>query len=229
MALPVLISCVAASGCADGPVPEMRYLNPWIREQWAEDEKHGPTFHTRVARLKDLRAQGPRLSPEERDRIASELAAILREERSNTMRMEIIRTLSAYPSPSSFAVVEAALADADPKVRVIACNTMGAWQTPEALAALSNVVGSDSDLDVRIAATRSLQNFNDPAATKALSIALDDNDPALQRVAMQSLRTTTGRDYGNSVPAWREYLAGGDPAPPPPVSIATRVQEWLIW
>ena len=228
-ALPALVACIALLGCADGPVPEMRRLNPWVREQWEEDEKHGPTFYSRLDRLHELRSQAGSLSEPDRQRIAIELATILRDERSAPMRVEILRALSAYPSPEALPIVQAALADADPQVRMAACSTFGAWKSPEALQALGTAVGGDSDLDVRIAAARALENFNDPAATQALSVALDDNDPALQKVAMRSLRQTTGKDYGNSVPAWREYLAGGNPPQPPPPSIARQLQDWLWW
>jgi hypothetical protein len=97
------------------------------------------------------------------------------------------------------------------------------------LQALGNAVGGDSNLDVRIAATRALQNFKEPAAIHALSIALDDRDPALQKVAMESLHESTGKDYGMSVVAWREYVKGGNPAPPPGPSIASRLQELWWW
>jgi hypothetical protein len=229
LVLPALLACVATLGCADGPIPEMRSLNPWVREQWAEDEKHGPTFYSRIERLNELRLQASSTSPSDRERISSELAAILKDEPSPTMRAEILRAMAAYPSAATLPAVEAAMADADAQVRVTACNALGKWKMPEAMQALGNAVGSDSDLDVRIAAARGLENFNDPAAIKALSVALDDNDPALQKVAMSSLKQSTGKDYGNSVPAWREYLAGGNPKPPPPVSIATQLQDWLWW
>jgi len=34
-------------GCADGPIPETKILNPWVRKQWAEDEQ-------RVTHILDL-------------------------------------------------------------------------------------------------------------------------------------------------------------------------------
>jgi hypothetical protein len=229
LALPALALSIATVGCADGPVPELRSLNPWVREQWEEDEKYGPTFYSRLERLGELRSKARYFSEAERQRISGELADILRDERSAPMRIEILRALSAYPSEQAMAAVEFCLTDTDPQVRIAACKTFGDWKTPEALQALGNTVGSDSDLDVRIAAARALENFNDPAAVRALSIALDDNDPALQKVAMRSLQQTTGKNYGYSVAAWREYLAGGNPAPPPPPSIASQLQEWLWW
>ena len=229
MLLPAAIACLAAVGCADGPVPEMRSLNPWVREQWADDEKHGPTFYSRLERLEELRAKGPSMTESDRARIGAELAAIYRDERSSPMRIEIVRALASFPTPETMTILQSAMTDADPNVRMVACRTLGVWKTPEAMEALAGAIGTDSDLDVRIAAARALENFKDPAAVQALAIALDDNDPAMQKVAMNSLKHTTGKDYGYSLPTWREYLAGGNPAPPPAPSIASQLQEWLWW
>ena len=58
----------------------------------------------------------------------------------------------------------------------------------------------------------------------ALKIALEDGDPALQRRAIASLRSVTGRDYGENVNLWREYLNGGDPQVETP-SLVERFQR----
>jgi hypothetical protein len=83
---------------------------------------------------------------------------------------------------------------------------------------------------VRIAIATQLGKFrNSPEATRALSLALEDNDAALQHQAINSLTQVTGRSYGMSVPAWREYLAGGNPPTPPAPSVAEKVKEWVWW
>jgi hypothetical protein len=47
---------------------------------------------------------------------------------------------------------------------------------------------------------------------------------------MQSLRDITGRsEYANSVATWRQYLDGGNPAPPPAPTIAHTLQQYLYW
>jgi HEAT repeat protein len=98
------------------------------------------------------------------------------------------------------------------------------------LKALSQAVAGDGDLDVRIAAARELGSFPHDDTPQALRPALDDNDPALQLAATTSLQTVTGRtEYGHSVPTWREYLDGNDPAPPPAPSIAERVGQFWNW
>lgn len=218
------------SGCADGIVPEMRSLNPWVRKQWAEDEKFGPTFHRKVADLAALRSSARSLSPEDRERIAQELAGRLKDEQSSAMRIELVRALGDLPAPSAQAALAAALTDENAQVRMVACTSLGEHQTGDAMQALGNAVAHDADLDVRIAAARELGRFRDPAAAQALRVALDENDAALQGVAMQSLSGITGRrEYAGSASAWREYLDGGNPAPPPRPSLAETIQKYWYW
>jgi hypothetical protein len=224
-----LVSALAA-GCQDGPVPEMRYLNPWIRQQWAQDEQFGPTYHRKVADLGTLRSTAKSLSPEERERVAQLVAGRFQDEQSPVMRVELLKTLGELPSPTAQATVQTSLADESPQVRIAACRALGRQGTSEGIAELGKVITADADLDVRIAAARELGQFKDPAAAQALRPALDDNDAAFQSVAMQSLRDITGKaQYANSVPAWREYLDGGNPTPPPPPTIAETLQKYWYW
>ena len=88
----VAIGCLTLgqAGCADGVVPELRSLNPWVRKQWQEDEAFGPTFHKKVADLASLRSSASSLSPADREQIAQQLAARLKDETSPPMRMVYI-------------------------------------------------------------------------------------------------------------------------------------------
>jgi HEAT repeat protein len=218
------------AGCADGPVPELRTLNPWVRKQWAEDELYGPTYHRKVADLAALRSSAARLAPQEQEQIAAELAGRLKDEPSPAMRIELARALGELPTASAQAALAASLADENAQVRVVACKSLGRRPTAESLQALGMAVAGDSDLDVRIAAARQLGQFRDPAAAQALRPALDENDAALQGIAMQSLRRLTGQhQYANSVPAWREYLDGGNPTPPPPPTLAETLSKLRYW
>jgi HEAT repeat protein len=146
------------------------------------------------------------------------------------MRIELARALGELPTASAQAALAASLADENAQVRVVACKSLGRRPTAESLQALGMAVAGDSDLDVRIAAARQLGQFRDPAAAQALRPALDENDAALQGIAMQSLRRLTGQhQYANSVPAWREYLDGGNPTPPPPPTLAETLSKLRYW
>ena len=223
--------CLAASlvGCADGPIPEMGIMNPWVRKQWDADEAYGPTYHRRVTVLSRWRSQARTLPKPEQEKTSQELAQQFRDERSTAVRAEVLRTLSEFPTYEAQTTLLAAVNDADPKLRAIACGGLGRRQCPESLEALSTALGADTDLDVRLAAARALASFRGPAAAKALAVGLEDNDPALQAVAMESLQSVTGKDYGTSVATWREYLRGGDPPRPPGPSIAQRLYEYRFW
>jgi HEAT repeat protein len=92
---------------------------------------------------------------------------------------------------------------------------------------LAEVLRRDPDIDVRLAAARSLGEIGDPAAVTALGAALDDTDPAMQVRAVASLREVTGKDFGADVNRWRQYVQGESPSPPEPVSFAERVRRLL--
>jgi HEAT repeat protein len=221
---------IMTAGCAEGMVPELRSLNPWIRRQWQEDETFGPTFHKKIADLAALRSSASSLAPAEREQIAQQLAGRLKDEPSAAMRMELARTLGELPAEASHAALAATLTDENPQVRVVVCKALGRQQSAESLESLGKAVAEDTDLDVRIAAARELGHFQDPAAAQALRPALDDRDAALQGMAMQSLRSVTGkREFANSVPTWRQYLDGGNPAPPPGPSLAESLQKYWYW
>src|SRR5688572_19034463 len=168
------------AGCADGIVPEMRYLNPWVREQWAADEKYAATYHRKVADLAKLRSQAGNLPPGEREQVAANLAARLKDETSPSLRAELIRTLGELPTPAARQAILAGMADEAAYVRVVACKALGRHPNSDGFQSLSQAVASDADLDVRVAAARELGNFREFEAPQALRPALDDRDPALQ-------------------------------------------------
>jgi HEAT repeat protein len=146
------------------------------------------------------------------------------------MRAELVRTLGEFDDPGAQSAVVAAMSDESGHVRLAASKAVSRRPTAEGFQALSHAVAEDSDLDVRISAARELRRFKDFQTPLALRPALDDNDPALQVAAMQSLQSLTGHtEYGNSVATWREFLDGNDPAPPPGPTLAERWQQLFIW
>jgi HEAT repeat protein len=233
-----LAAAIALTGCADGPVPEARYLNPWLRQQWNQDEQAITTYHKKVADLAALRSQAGRLPAEQQEPLTAQLVARLQEERAPALRAELVRTLGEMRSGSARAAIHAALADEVAGVRVAACKALGRHPAAESVEPLAQVIGGDGDLDVRLAAATALGKFPDaqlpPEERKRLAQslrpALDDRDPALQLAAMQSLEAITGRtSYQNNVATWREFLDGANPAPPPPPTLAEMVERSIRW
>ena len=62
---------------------------------------------------------------------------------------------------------------------------------------------------------------------KALAVALEDQDPALQRRAVLSLEKVTGRDLGPDVNAWRQLVREGNVAPAKTTSLANQLRKFL--
>jgi HEAT repeat protein len=218
---------LALCGCGETPFAQYGLVDPWSRRSWREDERYGPTYHTKREALRKQRSQVRSLPPEEQERKAVELAERLRDEPHPVLRAELVRTLGEIRSDIAAEALRAATQDADADVRVVALETWGRRGGEEARQVLCEVLGSDTDLDVRIAATRELGRFrSDPQAMQAIKLALDENNPALQYRAVESLKNMTGKDYGADLVAWKEYVDGGHPPDPPRATIAERLRSW---
>jgi hypothetical protein len=225
-----VIGAALVSGCADGPIPETKFLNPWVRKQWEEDEQRITTYHRKVADLAEMRAKAAKMPPAEQETSAGHLAARLQEEKSAALRGEFVRTLGAFHCATAQQALVASMSDESSSVRVLACKALGVTPTADGFQALSNAVANDADLDVKIAAARELGKYKGFEASKALRPALDERDPALQIAAMQSLESIDGHsEYRRNVTVWREHLDGGNPTPPPAPSIAELTRQYWSW
>jgi HEAT repeat protein len=122
-----------------------------------------------------------------------------------------VRTLAAFPSDESRAIIAGALQDPDVDVRVTACQALGRLGGPESGRLLGLALAHDKSVDVRIAATKSLGEMGDPQAAPLLAVALEDPDPALQYSGIAAMRMATGVDLGNDVNRWRQYVQNSDP------------------
>jgi HEAT repeat protein len=89
---------------------------------------------------------------------------------------------------------------------------------------LAEALRNDVDGDVRLAAAGALGETKNPAAVAPLGEALADPDPAMQYRAVLSLKQTAGKDLGNSVERWQQYVKGELPAEPTP-SLADRFRR----
>ena len=207
-------------GCMGTPAYRM-----WYRSQWMEDEQTRPSLHARLEELEALRSRAGSMSEAEQAQIAANLSRSVADDPTPLYRAHAVRTLGELSTPAATEALRAALHDRDASVRIAACAAWGGRGTEDAIPVLAEVLSKDAELDVRIAAARALENYRTPDVVPALGIALDDSNPALQHRAVQSLEAVTGKDFGNSVPAWRQYVRNGavDPAEVP--SLAERLRE----
>ncbi|MGA2618486.1 MAG: HEAT repeat domain-containing protein [Thermoguttaceae bacterium] len=181
----------------------------------------------RIKSLEELAQKAPSLAPEEKERVAAELVEEIRKEEDPNVRSAIIRALLALGGPTADRVLRQALNDPDSGVRLAACSVWGKRGGREAVGLLAGVLSSDIDKDIRMAAARALGHSHDLAAVPALGTALDDPDPAMQYVAVNSLHELTGRDFGHDVVRWREYVKSGPAQPEQSPALGDRLWHGL--
>lgn len=179
----------------------------------------------RIAVLRKLRQKAAWAKPAEQQRISGELAAAFADEADPLIRAEIVRAAGGYRTATSASLLREAVSDSYSDVRVAACEAWGKQGGPEAAGILSGALSSDVDSDVRLAAARALGETGDPGAVAALGEVLEDRDPAMQYLAVKSLRNVTGKDFDGDVNRWRQYVRGETPGPKKPVSIAERFRR----
>jgi HEAT repeat protein len=217
---PLLIGCLLAvtvAGCAN---------RSWMPFHTEPDRLDGvPSPSERVAKLQKLAENAKTTEPAQKQKIAEELAQEIKKEDDALIRAEIVRTLATYPSPAADAILRAAVNDPDVDVRVMACGVWGKRGDAEAAKLLGGVLTSDIDREVRLAAARALGQTHDPAAIASLGTALEDSDPAMQYRAVISLRSVSGRDFGNDVNLWREYVKNGSVKPAESGTLAERLRH----
>jgi HEAT repeat protein len=141
--------------------------------------------------------------------------ASIKTEKDPLIRVEIIRALGRYPGPDADAVLKAALSDADTHVRVAGCEAWGKRGDSQAVKLLAEALRGDVDADVRLAAARALGETKNREAVASLGEALNDSDPAMQYRAVLSLRQVTGKNLGNDVNRWQQYVKGDLPESSP--------------
>lgn len=181
----------------------------------------------RMRAIRQLGQRAARQDPGEQNRVAGQLAEMYAQERDPLIRGQILHSAGYLAGPNTLALLRQGLQDPDADVRVMACQALGRVGGPEAAAALAEALGSDTDPDVRLAAVKALGETGDASAVRALGIALEERDPAMQYLAVASLRQIAPVDYGNDVPRWRSYVRGEPVPPEPPVSLVERIRQWL--
>jgi hypothetical protein len=183
-----------------------------------------PSPAERVAKLRKMGEKAAWAKPEEQERISRELAAAFQDEPDPIIRLEIVRAIGEYRTDAATSVLDTALKDSEPDVRMVACQAWGKHGGPRAAAKLSEVLRTDVDLDVRLTAARALGETGESGAVAALGESLEERDPAMQYQAVQSLRNVTGEDLSNDVNQWRRYVKGEPLGRSEPVSITERIR-----
>jgi HEAT repeat protein len=195
---------------------------------WPFPEHERTTYRTPSMRVDAVQQYGMRStgvdSPEQRE-LTDQLARQIQIEPDPIVRKAVIASISEFQTPMAQQVLEAGLADENKGVRVACCQALGRRGEAASVDKLASALRADKDMDVRLAAAEALGKIRSPEAIQALVPALDDRDPALQYVGVESMRAITGQDYGPDVQAWRQVATGANPPEPTAPSLAERLRK----
>jgi len=202
------------SGCAEGPLWRTGQYSPWVRNKWAEEEKIADTLFTRKRRMESVVAQATNSSIDVQEEAALALSDIIFRDKVLLMRLHAVKLLGRLNSPTSVETLAKASRDNDKEIRLAAITALKMVSPDAAVPQLQEIIGSDTDIDVRLAATEALGNFPGRSSVEALSLSLNDRDPALQVRAAESLQRVTGEPLGRNIVAWQEYVGSNVVATP---------------
>ena len=211
---------VQLSACAEGPLWRTGKYNPWVQNQWSEEEKIADTLFVRKRQLSEAVARVEGAPVEEQQKVAEMIAEVVHRDPVLLLRLHGVNLLAKLNCPSSIQTLVDASNDHNADIRTAAIKSWQSMPAERAIPQLQNIIGSDTNVDVRLAATRALGNFSGQQAVSAISLALDDPDPALQLRAAESLQKITGEQLGRDIGAWQQYVSKLAPARP-----ATNAQQ----
>jgi len=214
-------------GCSGDPLYPVHRLNPWVWEQWQADEQYAPTLHRQLDEVADVRDRAASMSGPQQVHWAGEFRYILEHHRQPLLREAVVDALAEFAVPQADEALKVANRDEDSVVRIAACAAWGMRPAADGVPQLTEMLGRDTDLDVRLAAAREIGRFRSPEAIHALGLALGEPnvDPALENRVIESLKKATGRDYGRDTHAWLAFVQGRDPGPEYTPSLAERMSR----
>jgi HEAT repeat protein len=184
------------------------------------------TPQMRIDAIREFASRSTGTDSEDQRKLTNQLARQIQIEPDPFVREIVIETIANFRTPLAQQVLQAGLHDEESAVRIASCRALGAQADPGTVKNLEKTLRADNDQDVRLAAAEGLGAIKTPDSIQALSIALEDQDPALQFVAVESLKSVSGQDFGGDVRAWRQYAAGQDPAiQERPVSLAEQIRK----
>jgi len=215
------IVCLSAGGgCTT--VPSWAKFWPLV----SADHSTYRTPQMRIDAIREFSSRSTGTDSEDQRKLTNQLARQIQIEPDPFVREIIIETIASFRTPLAQQVLQAGLHDEESAVRIASCRALGAQGDPGAVKNLERTLRADNDQDVRLAAAEGLGGIKTPDSIQALSIALEDQDPALQFVAVESLKSVSGQDFGGDVRAWRQYATGQDPAiRERPVSLAEQIRK----
>ena len=146
-------------------------------------------------------------SVEAQQDVANKLSEIILRDPILLLRLHALKLITSLDCPQTAQTLAIAANDPSSDIRIAAVKAFERLPSEDSIYQLQEILANDTDDDVRIAATRALGNFTGQKSVKALSLALDDRNPALQITATESLMKATGQSsIGRDVAAWQTYV-----------------------
>ena len=198
-------------GCTNGPLKDTTWRNPFETVDTSYKKAYGLTPNEVANQIRELGGKAADMSATEQEKAALELTERYESENDPLLRREMIFALGSFPDPYATHGLRVAMSDSDPFVRVEACRAWGRRASKEALQMLASAIQMDQSVDVRQVAIQGIKRFEHPDAVRTLGAVLNERDPALQLLAMQSLKGASGKDLGNDVRKWDEFIAANYP------------------
>lgn len=201
-ALAMLLSGLAA-GCHDGPLYALKHVNPYFTmREWKRDRALGVTDHQRRRELIKLTEKIAEMPPKDQAFWKGHLGRIMENDPSAEMRRLAVLAASRIEDPAAIDLIEAGLGDESVKVQMASCSALGSRQEPRATQLLASTLGATTETDVKNSAIAALGNHQGQMSMESLRIVLDEQDPATIDLAMSSLRSVMGKDYGEDPQQW---------------------------
>lgn len=204
------LTCVvllSVSGCAEGYFWKTGKYAPWVRKQWEAEEQVADTLFARKRRMTEAVSAVAGRSVEDQQEVAKKLSEIILRDPIVLLRLHALKLIPSLNCPQTSEILTIASTDPSSDIRTATVKALEKLPGESSVYQLQEIIANDTDDDVRIAATRALSKFSGQASVKALSIALEDRNPALQISATESLMRVTGQsELGRDVTAWQRYV-----------------------
>ena len=201
-----LFTFVGLLGCAEGPLWQTGSYNPWVREKWEAEEQIADTLIKRKRSMTSMVQTAANSSTSIQENAVKQLSESIQRDPVLLIRIHAVELLGQLNTAEAASALKLASKDPDSRVRNAAINAWKSMPTSVAVGQLQEILGSDTDVDVRLNATEALGDLPVPEAAQALSLALSDTNPAVQLRATESLQQITGEQIGADVAAWQTYL-----------------------
>jgi hypothetical protein len=186
-------------GCKSGPIWGKKTTKPELPPGVVLPQEKMETWKTLVKSVKDSQSASV---------ASSQLLQAFKSEDDPQMRVELLRMAGALPPEACWPLAEVGLQDTDPNVQIEACRLAAKSKATQTIDRLAGLAQGATDQDVRQAAIKALGQFKDPAVAAVLGKVLQDRNPAIQYLAIRSLRENTGQDFGYDIAKWQAYLDG---------------------